>query len=75
MYAIQSNIQVVNGCKIDRYKDREEAVNAFLENYKKLSDKFEVEMHLINERFSDARGTIQVLVDGFFHYVELYKEK
>lgn len=29
MYAIQSNIQVVNGCKIDRYKDREEAVNAF----------------------------------------------
>lgn len=75
MYAIQSNVQVVNGCKVDRYKDREEAVNAFLEKYKELSGKFEVEMHLRNEKFSDARGSIQVLVDGFFHYVELYKEK
>ena len=36
---------------------------------------YTTEMHLRDDEFSEARGTIQVLVDGFFQYVELYKEK
>lgn len=76
MYVIKSNLPTeASGCKVDRFKSREEAVAGFLDNYQKLSKQYETEMHLRNENFSDARGTIQVLVDGFFHYVELYKEK
>ena len=76
MYVIKNNLPTeTDGFKVDRWKSREEAVAAFLEDYKILSQKYETEMHLRNEDFSDARGTIQVLVDGFFHYVELFKEK
>lgn len=75
-YVIKSNLTTeVNSCKVDRFKSREEAVSSFMDEYKKLPKQYETEMHLRNENFSDARGTIQVLVDGFFHYVELYKEK
>jgi len=76
MYVIKSNLPTeTDGFKVDRWKSREEAVEAFLEDYQRLSKQYETEMHLRNENFSDARGTIQVLVDGFFHYVELFKEK
>ena len=76
MYVIKSNLPTeANGSKVDRFKSREEAVAGFLEDYQRLSKQYETEMHLRNENFSDARGTIQVLVDGFFHYVELFKEK
>ena len=76
MYVIKNNLPTeTDGFKVDRWKSREEDVAAFLEDYKILSEKYETEMHLRNENFSDARGTIQVLVDGFFHYVELFKEK
>ena len=76
MYVIKNNLPTeTDGFKVDRFKSREEAVAGFLDNYQKLSKQYEVEMHLRNENFSDARGTIQVLIDGFFHYVELFKEK
>ena len=76
MYVIKNNLPTeIDGFKVDRFKSREEAVAGFLDNYQKLSKQYEVEMHLRNENFSDARGTIQVLIDGFFHYVELFKEK
>lgn len=74
-YVIKNNLPTeTDGFKVDRWKSREEAVAAFWEDYKILSEKYETEMHLRNENFSDARGTIQVLVDGFYHYIELYKE-
>jgi hypothetical protein len=76
MYVIKSNLPTEeNGCRVERWLSRGMAVNSFLEHYKKLSQNYETEMHLRNEDFSDARGTIQVLVDGFFHYIELFKEK
>ena len=76
MYVIKSNLPTeANGCKVDRFKTRPEAITAFLDSYKHLSDMYTTEMHLRDDEFSEARGTIQVLVDGFFHYVELYKEK
>lgn len=52
-----------------------EARSAFLRYANSLADYYSTKMTFRNEKGSALRGTIQVEIDGFYYYVELYKEQ
>ena len=60
-------------CKYKNLIDRYDAKEAFFEIAKSLSYEYHTEITFSDKRNKPLRGTIQVEIDGFFYYVELYK--
>ena len=59
--------------KYKRHIDRYDARKAFFEISESLSYMYSTKITFRNKRNKPLRGTIQVEIDGFYYYVELYK--
>lgn len=71
-YVIKNNIPTESEHKPDVWKTAKAAKKDFLEILNILSAKYPTNVYL---RTKPLRGTIKVEIDGFYYYVELYKEK
>ena len=71
-YVIKSNVPDMGIAAKSLYSTKDEAIIAFKGIYKKLSQKCPPNLYLRNEESDNVRGTIQVYVDGFCYYVELF---
>lgn len=77
-YIIKNNIPAKKRIPIAVYDNRLEAMHDFLEFYKTLSKFHDCKIYIRDWSYEDdtyIRGTIKAEIDGFFYYVELYKEK
>ena len=59
----------------EELKTRDDALREFHSLCKTLYTKYQTTIFLRDEEEKDLRGSIRVDIDGFFYYVELYKEK
>lgn len=73
-YAIKNNLPKAIQ-HLTEYETRDDAVRAFWGTYSRLKKRFPTSITLRNEIGSSARGTIKVEIDGFYYYVELYKNE
>jgi hypothetical protein len=69
-YTIKSNVPNHFHGPIHTHKER--AKEIFLNICKELSAKYPCKMFLRDTNEKPLRGQIQVEIDGFFYYVELY---
>jgi hypothetical protein len=60
---------------LTEYGTRDDALKRFWGTYSRLKKRFQTSITLRNEFGSSARGTIKVEIDGFYYYVELYKNE
>lgn len=70
-YIIKNNLPK-DGYKTVRREGEEKAKESFMDMQAELAKKYSVKAVFRNK---PLRGRIQVEVDGFYYYVELYKEK
>lgn len=68
-------------CNAPKYEQHrgysEEYKNLAIDDFESLQRQFQAKHYPVKSYFrsNPLRGTIQVEVDGFYYYVELYKEK
>lgn len=74
MYIIKNNLPKAK-MHLTEYGTRDDALKNFWGTYSRLRIKFPTSIVLRNEFGSSARGTIKVEIDGFYYYVELYKNE
>ena len=73
-YIIKNNLPET--CSIKQYEGltRDDAMKHFMFIIDLLSGRFTIKVFFRNEKYKFLRGTIKVEIDGFYYYVELYKE-
>lgn len=70
-YVIKNNLPTeTDGYRSDTLKSAKDAKESFLEIVDLLSEKYPTKVFF---RSRPLRGRIQVEIDGFFYYVELFK--
>lgn len=74
MYIIKNNLPKAK-MHLTEYGTRDDALKCFWGTYSRLKKRFPTSITLRNEFGSSARGTIKVEIDGFYYYVELYKNE
>ena len=70
-YIIKNNLPTESDHTPDVWESAKEARKNFVDIVEILSAKYPTKVVFRN---NPLRGTIQVEIDGFFYYVELYKE-
>lgn len=71
-YVIKNNLPKGNGHTQDEFTSAKMARKAFLRMAEELADRWYIK---VSYREKPLRGTIQVEIDGFYYYVELYTEE
>lgn len=70
-YIIKNNLPIDLDNRTIEWESAKWARQEFMDIAKRLSEKYQTKFFL---RTNPLRGTIQVEIDGFYYYVELYKE-
>lgn len=71
-YVIKNNLPNDSGSKQDEFTSAKNARRAFFRLSTELGDRWYIK---VSYREKPLRGTIRVEIDGFYYYVELYKEE
>lgn len=74
MYIIKNNLPKAKQ-HLTECETRDDALKRFWGTYSRMKKRFPTSITMRNEFGSSARGTIKVEIDGFYYYVELYKNE
>lgn len=74
-YVIKNNLPLRYMQPRQYFATKEEAKKSFLFTYEVLSSMHTCKMFIRDERQKPLRGSMQIEIDGFFYYIELYKEQ
>ena len=73
-YIIKNNLPTEHLNHIQHFGSKAEAKKSFLFTFEVFSALHPCKIFLRDEKGMNLRGTIKVEIDGFYYYVELYKE-
>ena len=73
-YIIKNNLPTEHLKHVQNFGSKEDAKKSFLFTFQVFSALHPCKMVLRDEKGMNLRGTIQIELNGFFYYVELYKE-
>lgn len=72
-YIIKDNLPIGKRHE-EIWKKESSAKSAFLAMAGQLAERYSVKTYFRNRSGKDLRGTIQVDIDGFYYYVELFRD-
>lgn len=72
-YIIKDNLPVGKN-HLETWKKEQSAKSAFLAMAGQLAERYSVKTYFRNMPGKDLRGTIRVEIDGFYYYVELFRD-
>lgn len=74
MYIIKNNLPKARK-HLSEHPTRDDAVKTFWRIYSWVKKSYPTSITLRNDIDKDARGTIKTEIDGFYYYVELFKNE
>ena len=74
-YIIKNNLPTEHLAKVQGFESKSEAKESFINTYSIFSALHPCKMFIRDERDMVLRGTIQVEIDGFYYYFELYENR